>query len=428
MGPSGSGKSTLLQLLGGLDQPTSRRGHPRGRDHQPAVGRPGHAAAPRPDRLRLPVVQPDPAPRRRPRTSRCRSPSPARTRAEASSRERVRDVIALVDLTGKEHHKPDQLSAGEQQRVAIARALVTRPALLFADEPTGNLDYTTRLRDPRRAVALVRRARPDHRPRDPRFEGGRLRRPRAGHRRRHASASPSTSGAASRTTPRPSSPASPSSVCRPWVHDVRADPARLRSLRARSAAHDADDRRRGARRRGPVRGIGDRRRHRRRRSDRTVQATRRTGRPARRRLQRGRSEPGDVAAIAVDAGRRGRRAGPRTADLPRAAPTADGRLPPSVTILGIDPAARAATPRPDADRGPSADRHRRAERARSTSASRPQDGLTIGSDGERARVPARRPSTRSSGSWPAGRPSAHPTGGPSWCRCERRRPSSTRSG
>ena len=142
MGPSGSGKSTLLQVLGGLDRPTSG-----------AVIFEGKV---------LTSLSDDDATRlRRDRTGfvfqsfnliplldvwenvalpfTIAGGDPSRGELAA----RIRDVIELVDLTGKEHHKPDQLSAGEQQRVAVARALVTRPALLFADEPTGNLDYTT---------------------------------------------------------------------------------------------------------------------------------------------------------------------------------------------------------------------------------------------------------------------------------------------
>jgi putative ABC transport system ATP-binding protein len=144
MGPSGSGKSTLLQLLGGLDRPTT-----------------GVVLL---DGLVVSELDDDTATRLRrdrtgfvfqsfnliplldvtenvglPFTIAGLDPS----RGELG--ERVRDVIELVDLTAKARHKPDQLSTGEQQRVAVARALVTRPALLFADEPTGNLDYTTGL-------------------------------------------------------------------------------------------------------------------------------------------------------------------------------------------------------------------------------------------------------------------------------------------
>jgi putative ABC transport system ATP-binding protein len=142
MGPSGSGKSTLLQLLGGLDRPTSGEVDLEGA----TISRLSDDAATRLRRDRtgfvfqsfnlIPLLDV---------TENVALPFTiaGQDTAKGELSDRIRDVIALVDLAGKEHHRPDELSAGEQQRVAIARALVTRPALLFADEPTGNLDYTT---------------------------------------------------------------------------------------------------------------------------------------------------------------------------------------------------------------------------------------------------------------------------------------------
>jgi putative ABC transport system ATP-binding protein len=142
MGPSGSGKSTLLQLLGGLDQPTGGTVILAGE----AITGMSEDQVTRLRRARtgfvfqffnliplLDVVENVALP------FTIAGTDPGSGEAAA----RIRDVIALVDLTGKERHRPDELSAGEQQRVAVARALVTRPAILFADEPTGNLDYTT---------------------------------------------------------------------------------------------------------------------------------------------------------------------------------------------------------------------------------------------------------------------------------------------
>jgi putative ABC transport system ATP-binding protein len=142
MGPSGSGKSTLLQLLGGLDQPSGGEVMLEG---QP-ISQLGDDAATRLRRERtgfvfqsfnlIPLLDV----RENVALPFAIAGLDAR-RGELA--ERVRDAIGLVNLSGKERHKPDQLSAGEQQRVAIARAVVTRPAILLADEPTGNLDFAT---------------------------------------------------------------------------------------------------------------------------------------------------------------------------------------------------------------------------------------------------------------------------------------------
>jgi putative ABC transport system ATP-binding protein len=142
MGPSGSGKSTLLQCLGGLDRPTSGDVTLDGA----TISKLSDEDATRLRREKtgfvfqffnlIPLLDV---------TENVALPF-AIAGADPAHRDiasRIAEVIALVELTPKARHKPDQLSAGEQQRVAVARALVTRPALLFADEPTGNLDYTT---------------------------------------------------------------------------------------------------------------------------------------------------------------------------------------------------------------------------------------------------------------------------------------------
>jgi putative ABC transport system ATP-binding protein len=142
MGPSGSGKSTLLQLLGGLDRPSSGTVIFEGAD----ISRLSDDEATRLRRERtgfvfqafnlIPLL-----------TVRENIALPftiaGLDAGRGEIRDRIRDVIALVELAGKERHRPDQLSQGEQQRVAVARALVSRPSVLLADEPTGNLDYTT---------------------------------------------------------------------------------------------------------------------------------------------------------------------------------------------------------------------------------------------------------------------------------------------
>lgn len=138
VGPSGSGKTTLLGLLAGLDRPSGGRVLLDGTDM---------GALSEDDRARLrrekigfvfqsfqliPTL-----------TARENVAVPLDLAGSGGGAARADELLERVGLGGRGHHYPTQLSGGEQQRVAVARAFIHRPSILFADEPTGNLDAAT---------------------------------------------------------------------------------------------------------------------------------------------------------------------------------------------------------------------------------------------------------------------------------------------
>ena len=135
IGPSGSGKSTLLHILGGVDRPSSGKVYMDGQDiykqndEQLAIFRRRQVGLIYQFYNLIPVLNVAE-----------NITLPVLMDGRRVNEERLAELIQTLGLQGREHHLPNQLSGGQQQRVSIGRALMNAPAIVLADEPTGNLD------------------------------------------------------------------------------------------------------------------------------------------------------------------------------------------------------------------------------------------------------------------------------------------------
>ena len=158
MGPSGSGKSTLMHVLAGLDRPTSGSVVVDGTEISNLDDK--ALTELRRDKVGfvfqffnlLPVL-----------TARENIVLPLSIAGRKPDEELLRQLVDAVDLGDRLSHRPSELSGGQQQRVAVARALVSKPAVVFADEPTGNLDSGSSGEVLTPAAPGGRRVRPDRR-------------------------------------------------------------------------------------------------------------------------------------------------------------------------------------------------------------------------------------------------------------------------